>query len=87
MDRGRGTETPRIPLTSPHLNGRVALRCCCFIGRANTRQLSEFLEDAAVEEVRALINDSTTYPAPYVRYSLSNVFRLLGIESSTVQPI
>jgi gamma-glutamyltranspeptidase/glutathione hydrolase len=27
---------------------------------------SEFLEDSTVQQVRKLINDSTTYPAPYV---------------------
>ena len=31
---------------------------------------SEFLEDSTVQQVRALINDKTTYPASYVRLPL-----------------
>jgi gamma-glutamyltranspeptidase / glutathione hydrolase len=43
----------------------------------------EFLEDSTVRQVRALINDSTTYPAPYVRLSASNS---LGVTLGTDIP-
>ena len=81
-------ETPLTRLTSPHLNGWVAVWRWDLPRADIYPSSSEFLEDSTVQHIRAEINDSTTYPAPFVRFFLIAIsgFREM-ILGRIVQPV
>ena len=70
---------------SPHLNGWLVVRGHSSSHADIHPSSSEFLEESTVQRIRAEINDSTTYAAPFVRTSPLQRFKFFGNRSLVAQ--